>query len=223
MADINSVSATSVFDQINKKNQTSSTTTQAESDSQMFMQLMIAQLQNQDPSSPADTSSFMQQISNMTMVESITGLASTMSDLSESLTTSQAALQASSMVGQTAFVKTEDATLYAGKPVEGAYLLDTSASDVVVSVYNSAGQLVDKWSEGAQVTGDHNFSWSGGNNLPGDYRVVVQAKTSDGKSTTVDSFIGHTVNSVTLGQQGVGMSVNTNAGAFSVSDIIQLG
>ena len=74
MSNVNGVNQ-NVFDQINTANQKASTSkSQTEEDSDMFMRLMIAQLQNQDPSSPADTSDFMQQIATMSQVESINQL-----------------------------------------------------------------------------------------------------------------------------------------------------
>lgn len=225
MANVNNINnAASVYEQINAQNQKGSAAkTQAQSDSEMFMKLMIAQLQNQDPTSPTDTTDFMQQISSMSTVESINNLNTKVSELSNALMTSQAALQASSMVGQKAFVKTDKAELSSGGQVEGVFSLPASASDVRVSVYNASGAQVDGWSLGALTTGDHNFAWSGGQLPAGNYRVVVQATNAEGKYTPVESYIGHTVNSVTLGQNGIGMKVNTNAGAVGINDIKQLG
>lgn len=226
MADINGVNnATSVYEQINKSNQTGSDNkTQSQADSDMFMKLMIAQLKNQDPTSPADTADFMQQISNMSTVESINNLNTTMTDMSSALLTSQAALQASSMVGQTAFVKTDTAVLNAEGVIEGVLNLPSSASDVRVSIYDAAGGVVDRWSMGAKTLGDHNFSWQVGDRDPqSKYRVVVEATDKDGKYTTTESYIGHRVDSVTLGQNGIGMKVNTGAGTASINDIKQIG
>ena len=70
----------------------------------MFMRLMIAQLQNQDPSSPADTTDFMQQIATMSQVESINQLNTSINEMSQSMLSSQAALQASAMVGQSVYI-----------------------------------------------------------------------------------------------------------------------
>jgi flagellar basal-body rod modification protein FlgD len=224
MADINGVnSATSLYEQINKSNQTASTQTQSQSDSDMFMKLMIAQLKNQDPTSPADTADFMQQISSMSTVESINNLNTTMTDMSSALLTSQAALQASSMVGQTAFVKTDKAFLSENGQIEGVLTLPSSSPDVKVSIYDAAGSLVDSWSLGAKTAGDHNFSWQGGDRPAGAYRVVVQGVDTEGDYVTAESYIGHTVNSVTLGQNGIGMKANTDAGVINVNDIKQLG
>ncbi len=226
MADISGVnSATSVYEQINQANQaTSGSKTQSQQDSDMFMKLMIAQLKNQDPTSPADTADFMQQISNMSTVESINNLNTTMTDMSSALLTSQAALQASSMVGQTAFVKTDKAVLSAQGVIEGVLTLPESASDVRVSIYDATGGVVDRWSMGSKTTGDHNFSWQvGDREQQSEYRVVVEATDSDGTYTTTESYIGHRVDSVTLGQNGIGMKVNTGAGAVNISDIKQIG
>lgn len=226
MADINGVnSATSVYEQINQQNRSASNQpTQAESDSQMFMKLMIAQLQNQDPTSPADTTDFMQQISSMSTVESINNLNTTMTDMSSALMTSQAALQASSMVGQMAYIKTDKAILGTSGEIKGVVSLPLSAPDLRITIYDSAGRKVDSWSAGSKTAGDHDFTWKSDGELPqGEYRVV--AETSDGKGgyITAESYIGHTVNSVTLGQNGIGMRINTGAGAVDISDIKQIG
>ena len=107
MSDVNGVNQ-NIFDKINTQNQTKSTqsssTSQSQEDSDMFMRLMIAQLQNQDPTSPADTNDFMQQIATMSQVESINNLTQTVQSTSQSMLASQAALQASSMVGQSVYI-----------------------------------------------------------------------------------------------------------------------
>ncbi|MGB0466181.1 MAG: flagellar hook capping FlgD N-terminal domain-containing protein [Pontibacterium sp.] len=226
MADINGVNqSANLFSQINQQNQDSSTTaadSAAADSSKMFMELMIAQLKNQSPTSPADTNDFMQQISSMSSVESITNLSTTMEQLSSSLMTSQTALQASSMVGQKAFVSTDTGVLSESGPVQGVVSLPTSASDVRVSVYDGAGTLVDTVQMGAKAAGDHNFEWQGGDLPAGDYRLVAEAQTGD-VYEVAQSFIGYTVNSVTLGQNGIGMAINTDAGSVGINDVKQLG
>lgn len=227
MADINGVnqSATNVYDQINQKNKQSSITgekSSAAETSEMFMQLMIAQLKNQSPTSPAETTDFMQQISSMSSVESIANLNTTMEQLSNSLMTSQTALQASSMVGQQAFIKTDKAVLGESGNVQGVVTLPASASDVRLSVYDQSGSLVDRVSIGAKESGDHQFTWSGENFPAGEYRVVAEAQVGD-EYETAESYIGFTVNSVTLGQNGIGMALNTDAGSVGINDVKQLG
>lgn len=225
MADIKGVGQNAnIFEQINQQNtQSSSGKSQAAETSEMFMQLMIAQLKNQSPTSPAETTDFMQQIASMSSVESIANLNTTVEHLSSSLMTSQAALQASSMVGQKAFINTDKAVLSEdGGAVEGVVSLASSVSDVRVSVYDAAGSLVDRFSLGSKVAGDHQFEWQNSNLPAGNYRIEAQALSGD-EYSTVDSYVGYAVNSVTLGQNGIGMSINTDAGSVGINDVKQLG
>jgi len=224
MSDVNNVNNTqSLFDQINKQNQSNSTakSSQAE-DSEMFMQLMIAQLQNQDPTNPADTTDFMQQIASMSTVESIGKLNSTVENMSSSLLSSQAALQASSLVGQTVYTKTDKAQVDATKEVKGVVNLPVSTPDLRISIYDSSGKQVDSISMGAQNVGDHNFLWHAGDRPEGNYRIVAEAQV-DGKYQVANSYIAYNVNSVTLGQNGIGMKINTDAGSVTIDDIKQIG
>ncbi|GGO84900.1 basal-body rod modification protein FlgD [Marinobacterium nitratireducens] len=224
MSNVNNVNGSNVFDQINQANQANgSSKSKAESDSEMFMKLMIAQLQNQDPTSPADTTDFMQQIATMSNVESIANLTTAVESMGESLLSSQAALQASSMVGQKAFVQTDLANLPEDGQVDGLVSLENAASDVWLSVYDRNGVLVDRQQLGAQVAGDHSFVWRGNDEAPaGQYKVVAQAQVGDNLET-LPVYIGHRINSVTLGQNGIGMQVNTDVGSTSVDNIKQLG
>lgn len=214
-----------VYDQINQKNQTNSAaeTSKASEDSQMFMKLMIAQLQNQDPTNPADTTDFMQQIASMSQVESINTLVGAVEDMSSSLLSSQAALRASSMVGQTVFTEGGTKTLYSdGAYARGMLSLDSSVPNVTVEIYDGNDQLVSSASMGNLAAGDHDFVWGGEDFPAGEYTVV--AKTTDGDSITeLPIYMGQTVNSVSLGQNGIGMKVNTDAGSFGMDEIRHIG
>ncbi|WP_409523847.1 flagellar hook assembly protein FlgD [Nitrincola sp. MINF-07-Sa-05] len=213
-----------VFDKINQNNQSEAQKAKGPGDeSQMFMKLMIAQLQNQDPTSPAETTDFMQQISSMTMVESMANMSNTVESMSNSLLSSQAALQASAMVGRNAYVKTDTGILTEDRAVRGMVPLETSVSDLKVSVYDGAGNLIDAVNMGNQSAGEHNFAWAGLDMPPGKYRFVAEARQGDGEYQTVESYIAHTVNSVTLGQNGIGMKVNTDGGSVGINDVRQIG
>jgi flagellar basal-body rod modification protein FlgD len=227
MSNVNGVGSNNIYDQINQKNQAQSKALDSQSeDSQMFMKLLIAQLQNQDPTSPADPADFMQQISTLSNVESIQNLSKTMESMSSSMLSSQAALQASSMVGQRAYVNTDIAQLpQEGGYVDGLVSLESSARDVRISIYDAGGNQVDQVSMGSQPPGDHNFVWQAGEGVPpGNYRIVAEAPTgADGDYEEVATYMGFNINSVTLGQNGIGMKVNTAIGSIEMSEVKQLG
>lgn len=226
MSNINGIGS-NIFDQINQTNQSQSKALDTQSeDSQMFMKLLIAQLQNQDPSSPADPADFMQQISTLSNVESIQNLTKTMETMSNTMLSSQAALQASSMVGQRAFVNTNIAQLtQEGGYVDGLVSTDVSASNIRIRILDAGGNEVDTVDMGAMPAGDHNFAWKAGEGVPaGNYKIVAEAATGvDGSYEEVATYMGFNINSVTLGQNGIGMKVNTAIGSIDMSEVKQLG
>lgn len=221
MADVGGVNNNgSVFTDLNKTEEAKADTSQSD----MFMKLMIAQLRNQDPTNPADSSEFMSQISDMSMVEGITNLNSALDGLSSSMLSSQTALQASSMVGQKVYVETDNAIAdSATGQIDGVVGLDVSASDVQISIFSEGGALVDKFSLGSQAAGDVNFDWQLEEGMKlGGYRVEATA-TIDGESEPLPVYIGMNVDSVTLGKNGVGMKVNFEGGSASLDEIKQIG
>ncbi|WP_210395771.1 flagellar hook capping FlgD N-terminal domain-containing protein [Motiliproteus sediminis] len=196
----------------------------AETQSDMFMKLMIANLRNQDPTSPAETSEFMSQISDMSMVEGIANLNNSMNNFSNSMMSSQTALQASSLIGQTVYVPTTTAQVDANGRVDGVLELPYSSPDVKVTVFDEAGKEVGSFSLGAQAAGDGNFAW----NLPaelagGTYRFEASALGPDNEYEAVQTYLGRNVESVTLGQNGVGMKINIPGGSVSLDQIKQIG
>jgi len=217
-----------IFDQINKANQaseaTGTTKSQSQEDSDMFLNLMIAQLKNQDPTSPTDTNAFMAQIADMNQVESMNNLTNSIQSMSQSMISSQSALQASSMVGQTVLFDTDKAVANSKGDVDGLYDLPGNTDNVRVTVYDMNGAKVDQIELGKQSLGEQKFSWHGGSDAAAnEYKIKVEAQKTDGEYTEVVSYLPNKVNSVTLGQNGVGMRVNTNGGDILMSSVKQIG
>ena len=69
-----------------------------------FLELMMTQLQNQDPLNPAESGEFLSQIAQFGTVNGITELQQSFSTLASSLQSNQA-LQASTMVGRSVLVE----------------------------------------------------------------------------------------------------------------------
>lgn len=214
-----------LFDSINESNKTSSTRATDDSSndtSDMFMQLLIAQLQNQDPTSPADPSTFVNQMSTMTQVENSINMTDAIQDMTTALQSSQSALQASSMVGQDVFVESDSTDMEANGSIRGAFQLENSASRVRYSVYDPDGNLVQTESMGAQTPGVHNFTWVGSGQPAGNYQVVIEADTGNGFEE-IPGYLPQNVNTVTLGNGGSGLTLNTNNGSYTLDDVIQIG
>lgn len=192
-----------------------------------FLTLMLAQLQNQDPTSPVDSNEFLSQLASLSEVQGITQLNTSFATLSNSLTSNQA-LQASSLLGHQALAASSTATLStAGAAVSGAVGVPQTTSSVVLNITNSAGALVQKLYLGAQPAGLANFTWNGetssGTAAPaGTYTLSAQVNgVSSG--TAITTLVSGTVESVTMGGGSTGMSLNVSGvGNVPFSNVLQI-
>jgi len=184
-----------------------------------FLTLMLAQLQNQDPTSPVDSNTFLTQLAQLSEVQGITSLNTNFSTLSNSLTSNQA-LQASSLLGHQALVNSSTATIAAGATVTGAVNVPQTTSQVTLSITNGAGALVSQINLGAQPAGLANFSWNGtagdGSQAPaGTYTLTAQYAGATSGGTAATTLVNGTVESVSMGAGSAGMTLNV-AGVGSV-------
>jgi len=191
-----------------------------------FLTLMLAQLKNQDPTSPVDSNQFLSQLASLSEVQGITQLNTSFATLSSSLTSNQA-LQASSLLGHQALVPSATATLpTAGATVSGAVSVPQTSSQVVLNITNSAGVLVQSINLGAQSAGLANFTWngqtSGGAAPAGTYNLTAQVSGVAG-GTAVTTLVGGTVDSVTMGSGTTGMTLNISGlGSVPFSSVQQI-
>jgi flagellar basal-body rod modification protein FlgD len=95
-------------------------------DSQAFLKLLVAQLKYQDPTNPADSTQFMAQTAQFTMVEKLTALTQQSTDQ----LASQRIAQAAQMVGRTVTWTDADGVSRTGT-ASGARLLPTGPVLVV--------------------------------------------------------------------------------------------
>ncbi|MDE2348847.1 MAG: flagellar hook assembly protein FlgD [Gammaproteobacteria bacterium] len=184
-----------------------------------FLTLMLAQLKNQDPTSPVDSSTFLNQLAELSTVQGITNLNTSFTSMSNSLVSGQA-LQASSLLGHQALVSSSTATLATnGAAVTGAISVPQTSSQVLLNVSTPGGVLVQQINLGAQPAGLANFTWNGtlgdGSAAPaGQYNLSAQV-AGVASGTAVATYVNGTVQSVTMGAGSTGLTLNV-AGQGSV-------
>jgi len=192
----------------------------------VFLELMITQMQNQNPLEPQSNSEFVAQLAQFSSVEGLDKLNDTTEDMSAMYQSSQA-LQASSMVGRQVTVATETAILSAGGFVQGAIELPASSSNVTMNVYNSAGELVASDSLGQRPAGDIAFAWNGQDDddelLPaGTYRFEALASTADDEVVQLGTYLSANIDSVSINGNGV-VSLNVaGVGPVSMSNVREI-
>jgi flagellar basal-body rod modification protein FlgD len=192
-----------------------------------FITLMLAQLQNQDPTSPVDSNTFLTQLAQLSEVQGITSLNTSFGALSNSLTSNQA-LQASSLLGHQALVNSSTATIAAGATVTGAVNVPQSTSQVTLSITDSNGALVSQINLGAQSAGLANFSWNGttgsGSQAPaGTYTLAATYAGATSGGTAATTLVNGTVESVSMGAGSAGLTLNVaGVGSVPFSNVQQI-
>ena len=193
---------------------------------EQFFELMVAQLQNQDPLKPMESSEFLSQVAQFSAVSGIEDMRSSMADLASSMQSNQA-LQASMLVGREVLVPGNIASLIPGEAYEGVVDLGVSSPQVTLDVFDAAGQHIRQIELGAHAAGPVRFSWDGLNDAgqaapAGIYSVRANA-VIDGQNEAVGTLIRSRVDSVTLGAHPAGLTLNLkDLGPVSFNDIREL-
>jgi flagellar basal-body rod modification protein FlgD len=161
--------------------------------------LMIAQLKNQDPLDPAKNEEFLAQLAQFSSLEGITNLNDSVSSMAASMKSSIAS-EASSLVGRSVLVPTDQTVVENGSGLSGNVDLTSDVSDLTV-----------------QKTGTVRFSWDGTNNSgaaqpTGVYKVKALSGGGAG-SQAFDVDLPEYVVSVSIGADGMQLNL---AGGTSV-------
>ncbi len=161
-----------------------------------FLTLLVAQLQNQDPTSPMDNSQLTSQMAQISTVSGIEKLNSTVESVTSQFASMQM-LQGVSMIGHTVLSEGNQLGLAAKEAEDGtkslsgtaAFDLDASASNVTVTITDANGKIVDTIEMGSANAGRSYFTWDGSNYTGEsmDLRFKVTATNGDAavKSTTL--------------------------------------
>jgi len=167
-----------------------------------FLELLVAQLNNQNPLEPQENGEFIGQLAQFSTVEGVEKLNSSMETILSGYQSSQA-LQASSLVGRKVIVPTEKAVVDTSETFKASLILPTSSSNVYVNIYDEAGSVVNRINMGPQEAGNVSFMWDGkdasGETVPpGTYKFEAQA-TYNGETKGLYTLLPANVDSVTLG------------------------
>jgi flagellar basal-body rod modification protein FlgD len=176
--------------------------TQIAGNFQSFLQLLTTQLQNQDPLSPLDTNQFTQQLVEFAGVQQQINTNDSLATLVSLQQTAQSS-QALQFVGKTAVVSGNTATM---TDSEATWEFNIpSASNVTISIANSAGSTVYTNTFAASAGNNQVFSWNGlgtdgTQNPDGNYTLTATAKDSANNTVGVTTSVAGVVSSVNLTQ-----------------------
>lgn len=191
-----------------------------------FFDLMVAQLQYQDPLNPQENTEFVSQMAQFSSVESLSSIEGSLTQLVGAFQSNQA-LQASTLVGRDVLVPTSSGNLAEGGTVAGAVDLPDSVTDLRVNIFDASGELVRQLSLGTQPSGRAPFSWDGlkgdgsGAN-PGAYTFTADGRIG-GQAAALETLMRARVDSVTLRQNPPGATLNLDGvGSMDMSAVREL-
>lgn len=192
----------SVLDQYSVKSNNSSATQSNDLGKDQFLNLLVAQLNNQNPLEPQSNGEFIAQLAQFSQVEGIQELNSSVGNILSNYQSSQA-LQASSMVGRKVIVPADKALVDTSESFKASLVLPVSSANVYVNVTDSSGATVSRVNLGAQEAGQVSFIWDGkdasGKTLPpATYSFKAEASYADG-TKGLYTLLPANVDSVTLG------------------------
>ncbi|HEY2407717.1 MAG TPA: flagellar hook capping FlgD N-terminal domain-containing protein [Polyangiaceae bacterium] len=191
-----------------------------------FLQLLVAQLKNQDPLAPQDNTQFVAQLAQFSSLQQTMGVNTRLDQI---MTQNQglANTQNINLVGKTATVKgsliTDDGS---GVGVPFGFTLGGTTATTTATIQDASGNVIRQIELGPRSPGLSQVMWDGrndaGNLMPaGTYAVSIQAKTADGSAVSATQETTGVVSSVSF-DKGYPVLTLDNGMQVPVSDLIQV-
>jgi len=188
-----------------------------------FLSLLVAQMKNQDPLNPLDNAQVTSQMAQLSTVQGIENMNSSLQAMAASLGANQMS-QAASLIGRSVLVP--------GNTVGPAQMdnlmgfeLPRPVDKVTVSIHDAAGALVRTIDLGARDSGVNVVAWDGltGSGAPaaaGQYSFQIDAVQGGQALNSTALYLG-AVNSVSQNAQGVQLNLagNTSVGYADIRQI----
>ncbi|MBN8489157.1 MAG: flagellar hook assembly protein FlgD [Burkholderiales bacterium] len=150
--------STSITSATAANNSLSSQVTSATEQSDRFMKLLVAQMQNQDPLNPLDNAQLTSQMAQISTVSGLEKLNTTTATLG-SLFTQMQAMQGAALVGRDVAVEGNELRIQ-GEQADGGFELAARADTVKVEILDAGGQAIDTIELKGLEAGRHSFDWS---------------------------------------------------------------
>jgi flagellar basal-body rod modification protein FlgD len=189
-----------------------------------FIKLLVAQLANQDPTKPQDSTAFVAQLAQFSSLEQ---QQNTNGRLDSLLLGQATATQtsATTFIGKDVTFKGGDVHLVAGQTPAVTLNLQSAADKVSVTVSDGSGKIIRTLQLGAHDPGSFSATWDGrdeqGNVMPeGTYTLSPVASSSASPSIAIDIATRGTVTGVSF-QDGVPL-LKVGAAQVKMTDITSI-
>lgn len=191
----------------------------SELDRQAFLNLLIAQLQNQDPLEPQANAEFVAQLAQFSSLEQLTtandalaSLYAAMASMNNATMTQLLGMQVTAYGDTFAWSGEGEATLW--------YDAESATASATLTITDEDGEVVYTEELGALEEGEGSVTWngqttSGETAAEGEYTFTIEAEDADGEEVTVDTLVKGEID---------GMSFETGTPVPSIGGVdIELG
>jgi flagellar basal-body rod modification protein FlgD len=185
-----------------------------------FLVLLTAQLQNQDPLAPMDSTQFTQQLVQFSQVEQQIRTNEQLEGLVGQYQAASAGA-ALSYLGKDAIIEADE-TYLAGGEANWAYRLPETATDLTITVRDASGRKVYETTTAERGAGEHLFTWDGTKTngetaADGVYTIAIEAENAAGTAITPSVSVRETIMGVDF--SGTAPVVITPSGTRSLDTI----
>ncbi len=194
-----------------------------ELDQEVFLKLLLTELQHQDPMNPLEGREFIQQLATLAQVEQSRRTNESLGLLLQYQASINNA-QAVALLGKRVLAAGDEFS-FDGSPADLSFYLDQQADSVEVRIYDSSGSVVRTIQLGPQSEGLVEFQWDGldseGNMVQaGRYSFEVVATDESGNSVDAQPLMEGTVEGLSFDADGLHLLVNGEK--ISLSEIYEV-
>jgi flagellar basal-body rod modification protein FlgD len=190
-----------------------------------FLQLLVAQLQHQDPTQPTEGTEFVTQLAQFSQVEAAQNQTTQLTTISNQMT-GLSSNEAANLIGKQ--VDVGGGTLAFGGTLAATtnVTLGGAAAQVTVQVKDSSGDVVRTMNMGAESAGTLPITWDGksddGETEPaGNYTVSINATDANGGAVAVSSDVSGVVTKVSY-DAGYPVVTLNNGTTAAISQLVSV-
>jgi flagellar basal-body rod modification protein FlgD len=147
---------------------------------QDFLKMLIAQLENQDPLNPQESTEFTAQLAQFSSLEQQIAMRDSLGSINDAMKRADS-VTAIGMIGQEVLAESEQFELGESGVAPLLFELDSATTDTVIAIRDASGSEIARIDLGALPAGLNQYDWNGstGPNTPpaeaGTYSLSVEA------------------------------------------------
>ncbi|GJL53260.1 MAG: hypothetical protein NPIRA02_03920 [Nitrospirales bacterium] len=172
----------------------------------VFLRLLVSQLESQDPTNPVENEDFIAQLAQFTSLEQTTNINENLESLIGQ-SSRQSNMELVNLIGREISAQGNILSLQDTGDATMSYVLEENAKTVEIDVLNEHGTVIRRLTNlGSQEAGAHQIVWDGedhnGDRVDaGTYSFLPKAMNHDGKEVLATTFMRDIVKSVMIGEE----------------------